>query len=84
MASERPAGNPNDDAPSNYSVQLDKDLRERIKKAMKVRGTRVTAEFHRQALLLLCRQTEDELRAKNPEEYRRIYSSNATPEAAKG
>lgn len=59
--------------PKNYTVELEWELQERVKKAMQVRGAKVFNDFGRLALIALCRQTEQDLKRDNPEEYQKIY-----------
>ncbi len=69
---ERPKPRP-DYTPANNTVKLSPELEERVRKAMEVRGSTVKADFYRVAITNLCRETEEQLKARAPEEYKKIY-----------
>jgi hypothetical protein len=57
----------------NNTVKLPLALRRRVVKAMAVEGFTVWSEFCRVALTEKCHQAEDQLRARDPMEFKRIY-----------
>jgi hypothetical protein len=57
----------------NNTVKLPVALRRRVVRAMQAQGFTVWAEFCRVALTEKCHGTEDDLRTRNPGEYKRIY-----------
>lgn len=57
----------------NTTVKLEAELQLRVQRAMLVSGATVYNDFARMALIARCREIEDDLRARNPAEYDRIY-----------
>ena len=68
---------------ANNTVKLPTELRLRVAKAMQVEGFMVWSEFCRVALTEKCHVTEDQLRARDPKEFQRMYQENGrTPPPA--
>ena len=59
--------------PVNNTVKLTDSLRQRVSKAMAVEGFTVWSEFCRVSLTEKCALTERELKARDLEEFTRVY-----------
>jgi hypothetical protein len=63
---------------ANNTVKVPAALQRRVVSAMKVEGFTVWSEFCRVALTEKCHHTEDHLRARDPEEFQRLYPESRT------
>jgi hypothetical protein len=62
----------------NNTVKLTDALRDRVTKAMAAEGFTVWSEFCRVALTEKCIAIEQHLRARDPQEFARLYGRDAT------
>jgi hypothetical protein len=63
--------------PANNTVKMPAVLGRRVVQAMQVEGFTVWSEFCRVALTEKCHATEDQLRARDPLEFQRVYGIRA-------
>ncbi len=62
---------------SNTSVKLPEPLRNRVALAMRAEGIDNYADFARSALIDKCRVIEEQLRTRNPTEYKDLYGGQS-------
>jgi hypothetical protein len=62
---------------ANNTVKLTASLQRRVVAAMEVEGFTVWSEFCRVALTEKCHHAEDQLRARDPVEFQRVYPAPA-------